>query len=73
MVMFTHGQVARMHATLQGPRSSLLASKGLAPPAQDSSRSVPELLQLNAFGRRGTANQQYFDGVSWVEADNEQE
>lgn len=67
MVMFTHGQVARMHATLQGARSGLLVSKGLEPPANAGSRSVPELLQLSAFGRRGQPQQQYFDGVSWVQ------
>jgi len=31
MVMFTNGQVARMEATLYGPRSSILTSVGLVP------------------------------------------
>ena len=52
MVMFTRGQVARMRATLQRRRASLLLSQGLeAPDSQHSLVSSRDLLALKAFGR----------------------
>jgi hypothetical protein len=59
MLMFSHGQVERMDATLAGPRASLLASAGLGPPpdAQAAARDAG-LLALAPLHRR-------FDGVTW--------
>jgi hypothetical protein len=46
--MFTAGQVARMHATLSGPRTSLLQSDVLTSPEEQAfvtdSKRLPEIL-----------------------------
>lgn len=69
MCMFTRGQVARMHAALQGRRAGLLSSKGFDAPSAAPDASVKLLLEFNAFNRRGMPEEQYFDGVSWVVAE----
>ena len=46
MYMFTIGQVVRMHATLSGPRSSLLESDALICFAEES--RVTKAMQLSS-------------------------
>ena len=71
MVMFTKGQLARMNATLEGPRKSLAQSKGLTPVGTDrlalgdgAGRIAGELMA--AGNEPGDRAQLVFDGVSWV-------
>ncbi|WP_102155916.1 zinc metalloprotease [Tsuneonella flava] len=66
MIMFSRGQVERMRATLQGNRSGLLRSKGLAEPEEPAQRATAKILAANAFGREGQAAEEVFDGVDWV-------
>jgi hypothetical protein len=71
MVMFTRGQVARMSATLAGPRASLATSQGLTPidtPRVDGDGALRRSLDvLSVIGdERGVRPGFEFDGVSWV-------
>jgi hypothetical protein len=67
MCLFTRGQVARMHAALDGPRAALVA-------AEDESLGarVPAFAEFEAFAaarvaeERGTPPTFVFDGVDWV-------
>lgn len=77
MVMFTKGQLARMNATLEGPRSTLASSQGLVPVVTerttdirlaDSARLEYDSL-LTMFDEKGDRPKFVFDGVSWVRAD----
>jgi hypothetical protein len=72
MIMFTQGQVDRMNATLDGPRSSLKDSQGLVPVTTERLALGEERFSLaNAVGgdaEAGTPTQTVFDGVSWVPA-----
>ena len=64
MHMFTEGQIARMHATLRGPRSSLLNSQGLSPTdSYHTMRIGPQ--KLGAEYEKGTT--QVFDGCTWIQ------
>jgi hypothetical protein len=63
MYMFTQGQVARMQAALNGPRSSLIDSEGATTPDTDTkSQVVPE--KLGAEFEEGVT--ELFDGATWV-------
>jgi Pregnancy-associated plasma protein-A len=74
MVMFTKGQLARMNATLSGPRALLAASKGLTPVLTERI-DVPVASRRNHEGRMflgdesGQRPKKYFDGVSWVDSE----
>lgn len=63
MYMFTYGQVARMQATLNGPRKKLLKSRGLEV-------VVVSGIKPNNYCKLGAEfeknNKTVFDGVSWV-------
>jgi len=62
MHMFTKGQIARMRAALNGPRSSLLNSTGLSAP-----RISPEFgLIRQDFGIDSEQNAYVFDGTTWI-------
>lgn len=71
MCMFTQGQVDRMQAALQGPRRSLLVSRGLDQPDQPSeaARSLESLsLAVRAvLAEAGQTPELVFDGVDWVQ------
>ncbi|MBY2988286.1 zinc metalloprotease [Rhizobium leguminosarum] len=71
MFMFTTGQLARMNATLAGPRALLSQSMGLTPVATPA--LAPEAVALAAplvrtilGDERGERPTREFDGVSWV-------
>jgi hypothetical protein len=71
MVMFTSGQLARMNATLAGPRASLADSAGLTP--VDTPRLGTEAVALRTLesrtliaDERGVSPSLEFDGVTWV-------
>lgn len=69
MLMFTRGQVARMHATLQSARSGLRVSKGLSTPTvHGNDRSAKQVIAMSAFGREAKRREYVFDGVDWVPA-----
>jgi pregnancy-associated plasma protein-A len=71
MFMFTSGQVDRMHATLHGPRASVLVSNGLDKAAKTAHVTIPVPKSI-AKRRRAlvrTADRgatRVFDGVGWV-------
>lgn len=72
MMMFTRGQLARMNATLLGPRSPLEASEGLIPVAtermvaSEGVRGVADIL-TTLGDEQGSRPQKVFDGVRWVD------
>lgn len=75
MVMFTKGQLARMNDTLNAPRASLGASKGLVPVVtepidirdiRDESPNLAEAIGCDA--EYGHQAELVFDGVSWISA-----
>jgi hypothetical protein len=53
--MFTVGQVARMHATLSGPRTSLLQSNVLSSPEEEA--AITDAMRLPA---------KVYDGVEQI-------
>jgi hypothetical protein len=60
MCMFTRGQAERMHATLRGPRSSIIDSNGLDPPRRQQRLGyikIPRQTRDNAKER--------FNGFTW--------
>ena len=63
MYMFTKGQVARMHAAIRGPRSSLMDSEGTIPPDTDRMLWI-EQERLGAEYEEGVP--EVFDGATWV-------
>lgn len=67
MVMFTHGQALRMQETIQGPRSSLLRSRGLLTPTNPISDTEGAVIARAAFGGALYARN-VFDGVTWIQA-----
>jgi len=71
MVMFTRNQIDRMHAALQGPRRSLLVSRGLdeAEAEQQPAREMMLDGAMEALAEAGAAPELVFDGVGWVSAD----
>jgi len=67
MVMFTAKQVDRMHAALQGPRRSLLVSRGLdAPSVEADFKAIVPDAALAALAEQGSTPELVFDGVGWV-------
>lgn len=70
MFMFTRGQVERMHASIMGARSSLLASRGLAAPTRKATSNFGVLMRV-AFVGRDSSDQLVFDGVTWVPSEPE--
>ncbi|MEQ1930991.1 MAG: M43 family zinc metalloprotease [Parvularculaceae bacterium] len=69
MVMFTRDQTARMHGALQGPRSSIRNSKGLAAPIAPAPTSSAKMIAAAIFGAKGQDGAKVFDGVTWVDSD----
>ena len=67
MSLFTRGQVARMHAALDGPRASLVAEED-----ESLGARVPAFAEFEAYAaarvaeERGTPPTYVFDGVDWV-------
>lgn len=66
MHMFTKGQVARIHATLHGPRSNILSSDGLSSPSTSQFKMISE--RLGAEFEEGTTK--IFDGLTWIQKTN---
>jgi len=69
MVMFTKGQVARMHAALQGPRAGILQSQGLQAANFSSLGSLHSARMMIAHSSHPEQLEQMtdiFDGVTWV-------
>ncbi|HEX6942512.1 MAG TPA: zinc metalloprotease [Gemmatimonadaceae bacterium] len=67
MCLFTVGQVARMRATLSGPRASLvLSSGGDAPPDAGRVSMSRFNARASAAVERGERPTRFFDGVGWV-------
>lgn len=68
MVMFSKGQIDRMHAALQGARASLLVSPGLNPPDADGDPAATPLGRVARIAAAGAVapGAMVFDGVTWV-------
>jgi hypothetical protein len=68
MQMFTKGQVARMHATLAGPRAKLVGETPQVAPASRLGIATADIRAVRgALGREaGTEPELVFDGVEWV-------
>jgi len=70
MFMFTRGQLARMEATLAGPRKAITISRALTPvPSErlDLGVALAGAPPVHALEREtGEAVKRWFDGVSWV-------
>lgn len=70
MMMFTHGQVARMHAALSGPRATILRSPGLDAPEQNRVGGTLGLVAKTASVDIAAPVSHVFDGVGWVGVDD---